>query len=81
MLVWGQAEFGCIPCALATLNEIVAGRKISWELEADLKNFFGSLDHGGYYGLLNIESEKSARYVLLGLGHQSGGPYYPAGAG
>jgi len=32
--------------ALATLNEIVAGRKVSWVLEADLKNFFGSLDHG-----------------------------------
>jgi len=32
--------------ALATLNEIVAGKKVSWVLEADLKNFFGSLDHG-----------------------------------
>ena len=31
--------------ALATLNEIVAGRKVSWVLEADLKNFFGSLNH------------------------------------
>lgn len=32
--------------ALATLNEVVAGRKVSWVLEADIKNFFGSLDHG-----------------------------------
>lgn len=32
--------------ALATLNEIVSGKKVSWVLEADLKNFFGSLDHG-----------------------------------
>ena len=32
--------------ALATLNELIAGRKVSWVLEADLKNFFGSLDHG-----------------------------------
>jgi group II intron reverse transcriptase/maturase len=32
--------------ALATLNEVIAGRKVSWVLEADLKNFFGSLDHG-----------------------------------
>ena len=31
--------------AVATLNEIIAGRKVSWVLEADLKNFFGSLDH------------------------------------
>jgi RNA-directed DNA polymerase len=31
---------------LATLNEIIAGRKVSWVLEADIKNFFGSLDHG-----------------------------------
>jgi group II intron reverse transcriptase/maturase len=31
--------------ALATLNEVIAGRKVSWVLEADLKNFFGSLNH------------------------------------
>lgn len=31
--------------ALASLNEIVSGKKVSWVLEADLKNFFGSLDH------------------------------------
>ena len=31
--------------ALATLNEAIAGGKIGWVLEADLKNFFGSLDH------------------------------------
>ena len=31
--------------ALATLNEIIAGGKISWVLEADVKNFFGSLSH------------------------------------
>jgi RNA-directed DNA polymerase len=29
--------------ALATLNEVIAGGKVSWVLEADLKNFFGSL--------------------------------------
>ena len=32
--------------ALSTLNEVIAGRKVGWVLEADLKNFFGSLDHG-----------------------------------
>jgi len=32
--------------ALSTLNEIISGKKISWVYEADLKNFFGSLDHG-----------------------------------
>lgn len=32
--------------ALATLNEVIAGRKVGWVLEADLKNFFASLDHG-----------------------------------
>ena len=32
--------------ALTTMNEIVSGRRISWVYEADLKNFFGSLDHG-----------------------------------
>jgi group II intron reverse transcriptase/maturase len=31
--------------ALATLNEVIAGGQISWVLEADLKNFYGSLDH------------------------------------
>ncbi|MCB1771810.1 MAG: group II intron reverse transcriptase/maturase, partial [Candidatus Competibacteraceae bacterium] len=32
--------------AIATLHEVIAGRKVGWVLEADLKNFFGSLDHG-----------------------------------
>lgn len=32
--------------ALATLNEVISGKKVSWVFEADLKNFFGSLDHG-----------------------------------
>jgi RNA-directed DNA polymerase len=31
--------------ALATLVEVIAGSKAGWVLEADLKNFFGSLDH------------------------------------
>ena len=31
--------------ALATLNEVIAGGMISWVLEADLKNSFGSLSH------------------------------------
>jgi RNA-directed DNA polymerase len=30
---------------LATLHEVIAGRKVEWVLEADLKNFFGSLSH------------------------------------
>src|SRR6202008_5086335 len=28
----------------ATLNEVIAGGKMGWVLEADLKNFFGSLN-------------------------------------
>jgi RNA-directed DNA polymerase len=32
--------------ALATLHEVIAGRKVGWVLEAALKNFFGSLDQG-----------------------------------
>lgn len=32
--------------AVATLNSVIAGRKVGWVLEADIKNFFGSLDHG-----------------------------------
>jgi RNA-directed DNA polymerase len=31
--------------ALATLNEVIAGGLTGWVLEADLKNFFGSLNH------------------------------------
>src|SRR5215475_1324045 len=31
--------------ALATLHEIIAGKPVSWVYEADLRNFFGSLDH------------------------------------
>src|SRR6185295_20399774 len=30
--------------ALATLTEVIAGSKTGWVLEADLKNFFGSLN-------------------------------------
>ena len=30
---------------IGTLNEVIAGGKVSWVLEADLKNFFGSLSH------------------------------------
>ena len=29
--------------ALASLHEVISGRKVEWVLEADLKNFFGSL--------------------------------------
>jgi group II intron reverse transcriptase/maturase len=32
--------------ALTTMSGIVMGKKIGWVFEADLKNFFGSLDHG-----------------------------------
>jgi RNA-directed DNA polymerase len=31
--------------ALATLTEVIAGRRVEWVLEADLKNYFGSLSH------------------------------------
>lgn len=32
--------------ALCTFNEIVAGKKVGWVYECDIKNFFGSLNHG-----------------------------------
>jgi len=32
--------------ALVTINEIIVGKEVNWVFEADLKNFFGSLDHG-----------------------------------
>jgi len=32
--------------ALTTMSGIIMGKKVSWVFEADLKNFFGSLDHG-----------------------------------
>jgi RNA-directed DNA polymerase len=32
--------------ALATLHEVIAGKPVSWVYEADLRNFFGSLEHG-----------------------------------
>ncbi len=31
--------------ALATLHHILVSKRVNWVLEADLKNFFGSLDH------------------------------------
>jgi hypothetical protein len=47
--------------ALSTLNEVIAGRKVGWVLEADLKNFFGSLDHGC---LLRAESVSVCGAIL-----------------
>jgi RNA-directed DNA polymerase len=44
VLVWWSTWPGAHH-ALATLNERVAGSKVEWILEADLKNFFGSLSH------------------------------------
>ena len=35
----------CAHQALATLTEVIAGRKVEWVLEAELKNYFGSLSH------------------------------------
>lgn len=32
--------------ALASLHEVISGGKVGWVLEADLKDFFGSLNHG-----------------------------------
>jgi len=32
--------------ALATIDEIIGRKNVNWVFEADLKNFFGSLDHG-----------------------------------
>ena len=48
--------------ALATLNEVIAGGKVSWVLEADLKNFFGSLDHGWLLRFGGTSSRRSADY-------------------
>lgn len=41
----GRANVGA-HTALCTFNEIVAGKKVGWVFECDLKNFFGSLNHG-----------------------------------
>jgi len=44
--------------ALATLNEVIAGGKISWVLEADLKNF---LDVASYYTFSFFERVEEVR--------------------
>ncbi|HBW35570.1 reverse transcriptase domain-containing protein [Desulfosporosinus sp. BICA1-9] len=38
--------------ALATLNEIIAGEKVSWVLEASFKDFFGSLENQWMMGFV-----------------------------
>lgn len=50
--------------ALATVTEVIAGRKVGWVLEADLKNFFGSLDHGW---LLRFVEQRVGDPPLLNL--------------
>lgn len=39
--------------ALATLNEVMSKKKVEWAYEADLKNFFGSLDQGWLLRFVN----------------------------
>ena len=64
--------------ALATLNEVIAGGMISWVLEADLKNFFGSLSHD--WVLRFVEHRVGdprlisliRRWLKAGLGRRSG---------
>ncbi len=53
--------------ALCTLNEIIAGKKIGWVYEADLKNFFGSLDHGW---LLRFVEHRVGDPRILSLVHR-----------
>lgn len=38
--------------ALAPLHEVLAGKPVSWVYEADLRHFFGSLDHAWLLGLV-----------------------------
>jgi len=49
--------------ALCTFNEVVAGKKVSWVLECDLKNFFGSLDMNGFFVLSSIGLETPGLFV------------------
>jgi len=46
--------------ALATLNEVIAGGMTGWVLEADLKNFFGSLNHDVGAPVCRTSSRRSA---------------------
>jgi retron-type reverse transcriptase len=45
---------------VATLVEIIAGNKVGWVLEADLKNFFGRLDPWMATPLRGASSRRSA---------------------
>jgi len=40
LFIWWSAKAQRSSC-LATLNEVIAGGKVGWVLEADVKNFFG----------------------------------------
>ena len=62
--------------ALATLNELIAGRKVSWVLEADLKNFFGSLDHGWLFRFVE-QRVGDPRIVSLKAGVLEDGEWHP----
>ena len=49
------------PSRAGDLNEVIAGSKTGWVLEADLKNFFGSCSITiGCSDLLSIELETRA---------------------
>ena len=40
--------------AIATLTTAISSRKVSWVFEADLKDFFGSIDHGWVLRFLKL---------------------------
>ncbi len=51
--------------ALAYLSHTIANQKVSWVYEADLKNFFGSLDHGWLEKFLNLRVGDPRLITLL----------------
>ena len=50
--------------AIATLNETISGKKVSWIYEVDIKNFFGSLSHEWVLKFL-MHRVKDPRIVTL----------------
>ena len=54
--------------ALATLNEIISGKKVSWVLKADLKNFFGSLVEFGRFAHRHAKEKGKKLETLYFLG-------------
>jgi retron-type reverse transcriptase len=53
--------------ALATLHEVIAGRKVGWVLEADLQNFFDGISHDWLLAHIPMDTAMLRQWLKAGF--------------